>query len=96
MGGALAVAAAATRLRRGLRAPLLGGHFAIDDSEVIDGRLLGGAALFGLGWGALGFCPGPAVVAAGAGAPAALWFAPAMLVGLWLERRLVPVHDRCA
>jgi uncharacterized protein len=48
----------------------------------IDGRLLGGAALFGIGWGLAGFCPGPALVAAGGGVGQAMVFVTSMLVGM--------------
>jgi hypothetical protein len=48
----------------------------------IDGALLIGAALFGVGWGLSGYCPGPAVVALGSGALGPLVFVAAMVVGL--------------
>jgi uncharacterized membrane protein YedE/YeeE len=52
--------------------------------------MLSGAALFGVGWGLSGLCPGPALVSVGAGAAAALWFAPAMIAGMlifrWIDR----------
>ena len=51
-----------------------------------DRRLLAGSALFGLGWGLAGFCPGPAVVAVGAGYLPALPLAAGMLIGLWVRR----------
>ena len=50
----------------------------------IDKRLIFGGALFGIGWGLAGFCPGPAVVAVGAGIPEAFWFTGAMLTGMLL------------
>lgn len=50
----------------------------------IDGRLLLGAAIFGVGWGLGGYCPGPAVVSVASGAPGALIFFAAMLVGMSL------------
>jgi|LauGreDrversion4_2_1035121.scaffolds.fasta_scaffold452790_2 uncharacterized membrane protein YedE/YeeE len=52
----------------------------------LDRRLLIGAALFGLGWGTAGFCPGPALVSAASGASNALIFVAAMLVGMTAER----------
>ena len=50
----------------------------------IDARLLGGATLFGVGWGMSGYCPGPALVAAAFGRSEALFFAAAMLGGMVL------------
>lgn len=55
----------------------------------IDRQLVGGSVLFGIGWGLSGYCPGPALVAAGHGTGEALWFAGAMLVGM-LAHRLLP------
>lgn len=52
----------------------------------IDARLLLGAALFGVGWGLVGYCPGPAIVALGAGARHSLWFVTSMIVGMALFR----------
>ncbi len=56
-------------------------------STVIDGRLVAGAALFGVGWGIGGFCPGPALTAVTLAAPGTLVFVPAMILGLWLGFR---------
>ncbi|WP_339843230.1 DUF6691 family protein [uncultured Halopseudomonas sp.] len=50
----------------------------------IDKRLIAGSLLFGAGWGVAGFCPGPALVAVGAGMPQAWLFAIAMLAGMLL------------
>jgi uncharacterized protein len=50
-----------------------------------DARLIGGGVLFGIGWGLAGFCPGPALVALSSGFGPALWFVPAMLVGMVLH-----------
>ena len=62
MGGALLVALPAFRWIFGRRRPVLAENFEIPTKE-IDARLVGGSALFGVGWGLSGFCPGPAVVA---------------------------------
>jgi uncharacterized membrane protein YedE/YeeE len=57
----------------------------------IDRRLVLGSLAFGIGWGLVGFCPGPALVALGAGEHKAVVFVLAMLAGMglfeWLERR---------
>ena len=64
------------------------GHASALAAGGLDARLLGGAAIFGLGWGLAGYCPGPALVAFSQLAPGALWFVPAMLAGQWLADRL--------
>lgn len=87
MAGAVATHAALRPfvLRRGR--PLLEPRFAMPTATRIDPRLLAGAALFGFGWGIAGFCPGPAVVAAGSGAGRAVVFALAMIAGMAIEGR---------
>jgi len=67
--------------------PLFGNSLSAPATQAVDRRLLLGAALFGIGWGLAGFCPGPAVVSAGLGNGAALLFLPAMLLGAWLAGR---------
>jgi len=82
MGAALAVTVPGFWwLRRHKRAPQT-------EAGRIDAPLLIGAALFGLGWGLAGYCPGPALVAFSQGAVNALWFVPAMLAGQWLADRV--------
>ena len=54
----------------------------------VDAALLGGAALFGIGWGLAGYCPGPAFVALGSGALGTLAFVGAMLLGMLGERAM--------
>jgi uncharacterized membrane protein YedE/YeeE len=66
------------------RAPLVASTFALPPRRPVDGRLVAGAAIFGLGWGTAGYCPGPAIVALGAGARPALVFVLAMLTGMAL------------
>jgi len=84
MLGAIAVHATAMRriLRR--RAPLFAVHFALPTRRDVDARLVTGAAVFGAGWGLVGYCPGPAVTALGGGIPAAAIFVPAMIAGMWV------------
>ncbi len=88
MLGAVGVYYCAFRLTRGLRRPIFADRFPGDPGSKLDARLLAGAALFGVGWGLSGFCPGPALVDFGAGTQAALWFVPAMLGGMALHRIL--------
>ncbi len=87
MGGALAVYVPGYFLTRKRHArPIAAARFAVPAKRPIDARLVGGAALFGVGWGIAGFCPGPAIASLAGLAPAALLFAPAMLVGAVLTR----------
>jgi uncharacterized protein len=79
---ALALHVVAWRIVKASRAPRFGDRFPGPPSKVIDARLLGGAALFGLGWGLAGYCPGPAIVAVVSGARDTLVFVAAMLVGI--------------
>lgn len=82
MGGGVLVNVLLFRvaLRRG--APLLASRFALPDKRAIDPRLVGGAAVFGVGWGLGGFCPGPAVVSVAGGAAPVVVFVVAMLAGM--------------
>ena len=54
----------------------------------LDGRLILGAVLFGVGWGLVGFCPGPALAALGTGDGKAVGFLAAMTAGMWLYGRI--------
>lgn len=67
-------------------APILEQSFHLPSATRIDARLLIGAALFGVGWGLSGFCPGAAIAAIGYGQAEALLFTLAMCVGIWLFR----------
>ena len=82
MGAALLPSGLAYLLRRRMATPLLDDRFRVPDSRRIDLPLVGGAVLFGLGWGIAGFCPGPALVSAGAGEPKAVVFVVAMVAGM--------------
>lgn len=86
LGGAVATTALLFRfvLRRG--SPVLADTFQLSSLAHVDRRLLGGAALFGIGWGIAGYCPGPALAGLGVGAVEALWFVPAMIAGIVLHR----------
>jgi uncharacterized membrane protein YedE/YeeE len=86
MVGAIGVAAVAFRVSAKRAAPLLDDKFHTPDASArVDGRLLGGAALFGAGWGIAGLCPGPALVSLASGQIGAIVFAAAMLDGLALQ-----------
>jgi len=83
MLGAVCVHALFVRVASHRARPLLASAFVLPTETRIDARLLAGAALFGLGWGAAGYCPGPALVAlAGLSAPTAV-FAATMVLGIF-------------
>ncbi len=82
MASALAVTILAWRIVAKLRAPRFGTAFPPPASTVIDRRLVGGAAIFGIGWGLSGYCPGPAVVSLVSGVPAVFVFCAAMAAGM--------------
>ncbi len=84
MIGALAAAAPGFALARRRGAPAFGGAFQIPTRRDIDAPLVAGAAVFGVGWGLAGFCPGPAIAALSTGAAPAFVFAAAMLAGMAL------------
>jgi uncharacterized membrane protein YedE/YeeE len=71
-------------LRRG--SPVLTDTFHVSNLRQIDRPLLGGAALFGIGWGIAGYCPGPAFAGLGIASVEALWFVPALAGGMLLHR----------
>lgn len=82
MGGAIALHSVAFYLIRKRSTPLLDAQFHIPTRKDIDWRLLAGAAIFGLGWGWAGICPGPSIVAAVSGDLNILWFIASMLGGM--------------
>lgn len=93
MGGAVLTTAIGYRwvLRR--PRPLFENSFQLSATRRFDTRLVGGAALFGIGWGIAGYCPGPALASLGGGAPSLLALVASMLAGWWLAARL-PVAKR--
>jgi uncharacterized membrane protein YedE/YeeE len=86
MGVGLAVAAVGFAAARRRPAPLFAEAFEIPTRRDLDAELLGGAALFGVGWGLAGFCPGPALAALPQGVGAVYTFVLAMLAGMALHR----------
>lgn len=82
MAGAIAVGLAAFAVARDRTVSLLGADMKLPTARHIDRRLIAGSALFGIGWGIAGFCPGPGLVALGMGEVKALVFVVAMLAGM--------------
>jgi uncharacterized protein len=89
MGGAIAVGVFAFAAAKRRTVSWTGEHMELPTRTAIDRRLIVGGILFGAGWGIAGFCPGPALVAMGAGDSAAWIFVIAMLAGMWLHDRLL-------
>jgi len=90
MASALAIHFLAWRVVKNATAPRFGTRYPGPPSQTIDRRLLGGAVLFGLGWGLAGYCPGPAVVSIVSGATSSIVFVTAMVIGILLARRISP------
>lgn len=88
MGGALLVTLIGYHLVLKREAPLLGGAFSLPTRKDIDARLIGGAALFGVGWGLAGLCPGPALASLFFGGLPVLVFVAAMLASMIIVRRM--------
>ena len=82
MIGAVLVMAIAWLIAGTKQAPVFGGDMPGAASSVIDGKLIGGAAVFGLGWGLVGLCPGPALAGLLVGGVPVLVFIAAMIFGM--------------
>ncbi len=89
MAGALAVTLSGYRLVLRRQSPLYASGFSLPTAKDIDRRLVGGAALFGLGWGLAGLCPGPAVASLTTMSIEPVIFIAAMGFGMVLVRRFV-------
>ncbi|UPY38962.1 DUF6691 family protein [Sediminicoccus sp. KRV36] len=101
MAGAIAVTFIGFKLVLRQAQPIFGGKFHLPSATEIDARIIAGPAIFGIGWGLAGFCPGPAFTALTTGGSAALMFVAAMLLGMagarWLASRppaLTPATSR--
>ncbi|PWC88671.1 hypothetical protein TSH100_07055 [Azospirillum sp. TSH100] len=94
MIGAIAGAAPAFAIARRKPVSVLGDPISLPDRRLIDARLVGGAALFGLGWGLAGICPGPALVLVGNDGLSALLFVASLLAGGWVADVLPPILRR--
>ena len=86
MGGAVIVMAIAWRIVPRLTEPIFAGEFHLPTKSDLTPRLIGGAALFGIGWGIAGLCPGPGIAALVIEPAAAAIFVVAMLAGMAVVR----------
>ena len=91
MGGALIPSAIAYRLMRKIKMPLVAEEFNLPAKQTLDRPLLIGAVLFGIGWGLVGLCPGPALAALITGRWQIVLFTLAMFVGIAAH---LFIHDR--
>lgn len=88
MGAGLVVTLLGYQIILRRSAPLFATSFKLPNSQDIDARLLGGAALFGLGWGLSGFCPGPAVASVVFGRAESITFVIAMAAGMIVTKQI--------
>lgn len=86
MAGAVAVTFIGFSRVLKLARPLFAERFYVPTRNDIDPRIVAGPAIFGIGWGLAGFCPGPAITALGFGSAAAFIFVAAMCAGMVLAR----------
>jgi uncharacterized membrane protein YedE/YeeE len=96
MGGAIGVFLPGWRLLRRRRSPVYGERFAVPRETPIDAQLVGGAAVFGVGWGLVGMCPGPAIASLAAGSPAAWFFVAGMIASMIAYERVRATATRAA
>ena len=87
MAGAVTVAFIGYRIVFKRQRPLVAGEFHLPKATLMDGRLVVGSTIFGIGWGLGGYCPGPALVALGLGNPSTWVFLAAMFAGFAAARR---------
>jgi len=85
MGAALVPSTIAYGIAKRMRRPILHTAFHIPENRVIDRQLLVGGAIFGMGWGLAGYCPGPALAGLVLGSWQTWVFAVSMLAGMWLH-----------
>ena len=90
MGGAVAVTAICFRFILKWPSPWIENKFKVTDKQNIDAPLVAGAAIFGIGWGIAGYCPGPALTALSTLSHESIVFVVAMLAGGLLHKLVMP------
>lgn len=93
MGGALATTAIGYWLVLSLASPLIADDFHLPTANRLDTRLISGSAIFGIGWGIAGFCPGGALPALGTGKLEVFTFVLAVIAGLMVTRFVLHLFD---
>ncbi len=88
LAGAVGVTAIGYGLVTKRAAPIYDAQFALPPTKEVDARLFGGAAMFGVGWGVVGYCPGPAIASIGFAGTSAAIFCLAMVGGMLLHRMI--------
>jgi uncharacterized membrane protein YedE/YeeE len=88
MGGALVVTFVGYRIVFGRERPIFEGRFVLPTARNLDARLIGGSAVFGVGWGIAGFCPGGALPALGTGRIEVIVFVMALIGGIFAAKFL--------
>jgi uncharacterized membrane protein YedE/YeeE len=97
MGGAVVVAFIGYRIVFRRPAPIIDSKFHLPDNPHLDARLMGGSALFGVGWGIAGFCPGGALPTLGTGRIEVFAFVAALIAGIFAAKWLMALtHARAA
>lgn len=92
--GALLPSALSYSVVRGMKRPVMAAQFCIPKNRAVESRLLAGAAIFGIGWGLVGLCPGPAIAGLVLGKWQTWLFVAAMVAGMWLQRIYADIRDR--
>ncbi|NOG31655.1 YeeE/YedE family protein [Halomonas sp. TBZ9] len=88
LGGAVVTSFVGYRLVFKQNAPLFGERFQLPTKQDLDSKLLGGAALFGIGWGLSGYCPGPAIASIGGISLPLAAMLVTMVIGWFAAQRL--------
>ena len=90
LGGAVAVAMIGVAIMRRMAHPMLDTVFHLPSATTVDARLIVGSAVFGVGWGLAGFCPGPALAVLSLGLMPTVVFVIAMVIGMVVHDRFMP------
>jgi uncharacterized protein len=96
MGGALVTTFVGYRLVLGRNNPMFAASFSLPTARQLDAKLLGGSAVFGVGWGIAGFCPGGALPALGTGRSEVLIFVAALIAGILIAKLIQSISARNA